>query len=276
MNEVLIVGTALHNLQHGTREALTIWLSLVALVLLGCGLLSASSRPRRVRPVNRATRRTRSVAGAGRAPASTGGRPAPGRPRDDAGDARRYAEEVAVAARRAELAAERYRQEWQATFNAKEAAWRAFDTADRAARQAIRAAAFPLLPGSMTADEAKDRERYLHRAATAAYHRGELGIEQLSAAILHLDGWNPHRHPFEQDLILRRAGRDRLLQRYRAVADIEHTAWQEATDAALAWQSLSQEALAATGRAGQSPIAPAASTQPNKPRVRVRADLALR
>jgi len=240
---VLIVRTLLYNLQLDMPDALTIWLGLVAFGALGCALLAASSRPPRSR--RRAAR-----------PA------VPARLLREAEDRQRYAREVAVAAERAARAAEQSQREWQATRNAKEAAWPAFQAADRVARRAMRAAAFPLPESPLTAEEAASRERYLHRAATAAYHRGELGLEQLTAALLHRGDWDPHRHPGEQEVILRRLARTRMLETYQAVSETERTAWQQAEAAAEAWHRLSREALAAAVRASAAPAAPAAGRAP--------------
>jgi hypothetical protein len=256
---VLTVRTLLSNLRLDMPDALMIWLGLVAFAALGAALLAASSRP----PHRRASR-------------SRGRRSAtPTHLVTEAEDRLRYAQEVAVAAKRAARTAEQCQREWQATGNAKEAAWRAFDAADRAARRAIRAAAFPVPDSPLTAEEAASRERYLHRAATAAYHRGELGLEQLSAALLHRGGWDPHRHPGEQEVILRRLARTRLLETYQAVSEAERSAWQQADDAAEAWYRLSREALAAAIRAQAPPTRPAAP--PRRTRVAAAAPrLALR
>jgi hypothetical protein len=234
---VLTVRTLLHNLQLNMSDALTIWLGLVAFAALGCALLTASSRPPRRRRAAGPVVLTRLVV--------------------EAEDRRRYAQEVAAAAARAARTAEQSQREWQATYNAKEAAWRAFDAADRAARQVMRGAAFPLPESPLTTGEAASRERYLHRAATAAYHRGELGLEQLSAALLHRGGWDPHRHPGEQEVILRRLARTRLLESYQAVSEAERTAWEQADAAVEAWYRLSREALAGTVRAQVAPAWPA-------------------
>jgi hypothetical protein len=235
---VLTVRTLLHNLQLNMPDAVIIWLGLVAFAALGCALLAASSRPPRSR--------------------RRGARPAvPNRLVQEAEDRRRYAQEVAVATERAAETAQQCQREWQGTRNAKEAAWRAFEAADRAARRAMRGAAFPLPESPLTAEEAASRQRYLHRAATAAYHRGELGLEQLTAALMHRGGWDPHRHPGEQEVILRRLARARMLETYQAVSEVERTAWQQSDAAAEAWYRLSREALAAAVRASAAPAAPA-------------------
>jgi hypothetical protein len=243
---VLTVRTLLHNLQLNMPDAMTIWFGLVLFAALGSALLAASVRPPRSR--RRAARP-----------------PVPDRLVREAEDRRRYAQEVAVAAERAARAAQQCQREWQGTRNAKEAAWRAFEAADRAARQAMRAAAFPLPESPLTAEDAASRERYLHRAATAAYRRGELGLEQLTAALMHRGGWDPHRHPGEQEVILRRLARTRLLETYQAVSEVERTAWQQSDAAAEAWYRLSREALAAAVRASATP----AGRAPSAPRGRV-------
>jgi hypothetical protein len=291
MDEVSIVGHfVMQQLLFDVREALTIWLGLVVLTALVCVVLSLTSqRGRQRRAARRALRARRGqlrrkrqeLARAARAnrraaaasdstptlvltrigDSGTAGAPAGTADRvpDPLADLSRYAAEVAVAASRAAVTAERRRQEWRAVHNAQAAAWRAYEAADRAARRAILAAAFPIPEGddpAVSAEEARWRERYLLRAATSAYHRGELTIEQLSAAMMHRDGWNPHLHPIEQDLILRCTGRSRLLRTYQEVSEIERIAWHQAEMAAVAQRSLNEEAFAAALRAhrAQHPV----------------------
>jgi hypothetical protein len=293
MDEVSIVGHfVMQQLFFDVREALTIWLGLVALTALVCLALSLTSqRGRQRRAARRASRARRGqlrrkrqeLARAARAnrraavasdstptlvltrigDSGTSAAPAPtdaaDRVPDPLADLSRYAAEVAVAASRAAVTAERRRQEWRAVHNAQAAAWRAYEEADRAARRAILAAAFPIREEDDPAaseEEARWRERYLLRAATGAYHRGELTIEELSAAMMHRDGWDPHLHPFEQDLILRCTGRSRLLRTYQAVSEIERAAWHQAEMAAVAQRSLNEEAFAAALRAhrAQHPV----------------------
>jgi hypothetical protein len=304
MDEVSIVGNfVMHELWFDVREALTIWLSLVVLTLLVCAVLSVTSQRGRARRAARRTARVRRVAARGerraRAGAATpdrrtqaGGRTGavagtaaaggtragrgPGRgavvaagavpAADPVVDLRRYAEEVAVAASRATATAERSRQEWRAVLNAQEAAWRAYERADRAARRSLQASVFPVPETPLTADEVESRKRYLVRAATTAYHRGELTLEELSAAVMYRDGWDPDRHPFELDLFLRCTGRFRLLRSYQAVSDIERSAWRQADMAAAAQRSLNDEAFAAAMRAHRA--AHPSSAHPSTPRPR--------
>ncbi|HEY2671449.1 MAG TPA: hypothetical protein VGJ07_13905 [Rugosimonospora sp.] len=301
----------MHELLLDVREALTIWLGLVALTALVCVVLSLTSKRGRERRAARRAARSRgaamrlarqarqraavaadrgAVAGtttnppSGNRAAPTPGRrnrgalrPVPETVTQTAGDQladsvtelSRYAGEVAVAASRAAVTAQRRRQEWCAVLNAQEAAWRAYETADRAARRVIEAAAFPLpdADSTLTVEEARRRETYLQRAATGAYHRGELTIEQLSAAMMHRNGWDSSRHPFEQDLVIRCAGRIRLLHTYRLVSDIERAAWHQAEMAAAAHRSLNEEAFAAAMRAhrAQHPLPEGPRRRPPTP-----------
>ncbi|SCL17293.1 hypothetical protein [Micromonospora inyonensis] len=163
-------------------------------------------------------------------------------------DLDRYTEEVAVAAERATVTAERRRAEWLAAQEAVEAAWQSCQDAEAALRRLDAAAALPLPRTPQTPAEYADRERYLHQAALAAHGRQELSKEQLDDAIAHRNGWDPRRHPVEQELVLRRAARDHLLARHRAAAERERAAWHDAELAAASARSLREEAYAATGR----------------------------
>src|SRR5689334_5988120 len=76
----------------------------------------------------------------------------------------RYAGEVTVAASRAAATAERRRAEWVTAQQELDAAWEAFDEADRRARRSAGAAAYPLISKRRKPGENVDRERWLHRA----------------------------------------------------------------------------------------------------------------
>ena len=52
------------------------------------------------------------------------------------------------------------------------------------------------------------RERFLHRKAMAACSRKELSALDLSDALAHRKGWDPKRHPVDQEVVLRRAIRE--------------------------------------------------------------------
>jgi hypothetical protein len=248
--EVLVVGKAMQDLLLGMREAMTIWLALVAVAVTAFVLLSALARQGRPRQPRRAARKRAT---------RHDGAPRRGRAQlrcnrlaAQAVEQRRYADEVAVVAGRAAVTAERRHAEWVAAQRGQEAAWRAFDAADRAARRLAAAAAYPLPESPQTPAEYASRERYLHRAGTAAYRRGELSLAQLVDVLSHRNGWDPRLHPFEQEATIRRIGRQRLLEAYRTASAIEQEAWQAADVAAAAKRSLDQEASGAAVRASHA------------------------
>ncbi|MEQ4301478.1 hypothetical protein ABNF97_08815 [Plantactinospora sp. B6F1] len=189
-----------------------------------------------------------------------------------AAELHRYAEEVAVAAERSAVTAQRRRDEWLAAQEAVEAAWQAYEVADAAARRVGAAAVLPEPRTPRTPAEYADRERFLHRAVMAACTRKELTVLQLSDALANRNGWDPRRHPAEQEIVLRRVARDSLRAAYLAAEERERTAWRDAEVAAAAARSLRDEAFAAAGRTAAlrrwlpSPVAAAprgsASEQP--------------
>jgi hypothetical protein len=172
-------------------------------------------------------------------------RPAAETAATSAADERRFAEELATAAARAGVTADKRQAEWESAQRAVDAAWQAYEEAEAVATRAIRAAAFPVPETPLTPAEFADRERYLHRAAQAAQARGELSTDQLIDALSHRNGFDPRLHPFEQDALLRRLGRDRMLQAYKEAAERERAAWREAEQALAAKRSLDREAAAA-------------------------------
>ncbi|WP_422753607.1 hypothetical protein [Micromonospora sp. WMMD708] len=160
----------------------------------------------------------------------------------------RYAEEVAVAADRAGTTASRLRAEWLVTQDEVESAWTALEAAEAHLRRLAAAAVMPLPHTGQTPAEYADRERWLHRAAEEAHRRGELSDAQLADALAHRAGWDPRRHPVEQELVLRRATRDHLAARHRAAVAREQAAWRAADLAGAAARSLRDEAFAARER----------------------------
>jgi hypothetical protein len=165
-------------------------------------------------------------------------------------DGVRYADEVAVAADRAAATARRRRAEWHRAQDDVDAAWAAYDQADGGVRRAATASAFPLLNGHRPPGENADRERYLHRAATAACRRHEISIKQLNEALAHR-GWDAGLHPVAQEAALLNATREHRLAAYRAATAREREAWRAAEAAADALCSLRAEAVDARVRAGQ-------------------------
>ncbi|MEV2236760.1 hypothetical protein [Micromonospora sp. NPDC049891] len=159
-------------------------------------------------------------------------------------DQERWAEEVTVAADRADATARHRREEWLAAQDEAEQAWQAYEAAEADVRRLSGAAGMPLPQTDRTPAEYADRERWLHRAALDAYWRRELSVEQLSDVFAHR-GWDPRLHPVEQELMLRRAVRDHLLARQRAAREREQATWRAAELAAAAARSLREEAVSA-------------------------------
>ncbi|MFC4016530.1 hypothetical protein ACFOW4_00995 [Micromonospora sp. GCM10011542] len=180
----------------------------------------------------------------------------------EAADLRRYAEEVAVAAAGAAQTARRRRADWLAAQEATERAWVGYDEAERAARRFAGAGALPSPRTPRTPTEYAARERYLHRAAMAAHWRGDLSMRQLTDVFAHRNGWDPRRHPVEQEALLSRAIRDGKLLAHRAAAEREQAAWRSAEVAAEAARALAEEAYAAAARLRpvRVPIRPATTT----------------
>jgi hypothetical protein len=240
-----------HEIMLGLREAVEIWLGLVAIIVIAlfCLTVPGHRRERRSRPapdrvdVNR-LRRSRLA--------------------EQADELSRYAEEIGVAAARAGVTAQRRHDEWVAARRTQEAAWRAYEAAEAAACRVIQAAAFPPPRTPRTPAEYADRERFLHRAATEAFRRGELTIEEFADAIAHRNGWNPWLHPVDQETTLRRAARDRLLRAYRAASAMERSMWYATDMATLAKQSLEEELSVATWQAGVARTRLIAATAPRR------------
>lgn len=164
----------------------------------------------------------------------------------------RYADEVGVAAARATETARRRREEWLAAQDEVEEAWKAYEAADADAKRVAATTYLPVPRTPRTPAEYADRERYLHRAALSACGRQELSVLELGDALAHRNGWDPRRHPVEQEVVLRRAVRDGRLAAQRRAAERERAAWQTAEAAAVAAQSLRDEAFAAAERARQA------------------------
>ncbi|SCL23765.1 hypothetical protein GA0070624_2796 [Micromonospora rhizosphaerae] len=171
-------------------------------------------------------------------------------------DLRRYADEVAVAAAGAAQTARRRREQWLAVQADVDRAWQAYDEAEDAVRRLAGAAVLPAPRTPRTPAEYAARERWLHHAAMAAHWRGELTARQLADVFAHRNGWDPRRHPAEQEIVLARAVRDGRLAGYRAAAERERRAWRDADLAAEAARALAVEAYAAAQRLrpGHAPV----------------------
>src|SRR5690349_12895715 len=131
-------------LMSGIPEALTIWLALLGASLAGFGVLAALAGRTRARaprepqpapvraPQIALTRLALAIAKQPPVQEVERERPEP----TEADDNRRFAEEVATAAARAAVTAERRHAEWERAGRAVDAAWQAYEAADRAARRA--------------------------------------------------------------------------------------------------------------------------------------------
>jgi hypothetical protein len=158
-----------------------------------------------------------------------------------------YAAEVAVAADRAAVTAQRARDAWTEAQESVDAAWIAYEHADREARRFAAAAVYPVQRRRRGQGENADRERFLHRSAVAACRNREISIVQLNDILAHR-GWNERLHPAAQESALRMAVRDHRYDDYRKAAERERAAWHDAERAAVARQSLRAEACLATVR----------------------------
>lgn len=198
--------------------AAAVWL---IMVLMLAGLITLHSFPRRARVAERTL------------------------PTEDL----QYADEVSVAARGAAANAVRHRAAWVTAHEELDAAWAAFDAADRAARATIKASAYPLMSRRRKPGENVDRERYLYHVASEACRQRAISIGQLNDVFAHR-GWNPRLHPVFQEAALRNAVRDHRLAAYQAALAKERKAWHAAEVSAEALRSLRLEVAGAIARSG--------------------------
>ncbi|MFU8849824.1 hypothetical protein ACNAW0_02365 [Micromonospora sp. SL1-18] len=166
----------------------------------------------------------------------------------------RYADEVAVAAAGAARTARRRREQWLTAQEAAERAWEAYDESEKAARRLAGAVVLPEPRTPRTPAEYAARERWLHHAAMAAHWRGDLTGRQLADVLAHRNGWNPRRHPAEQEFVLARAARDGRRAGWRAATEREQRAWRDAEVAAEAARTLAAEAYAAAEALRPRPV----------------------
>lgn len=229
----------MQNFSHGMQQALAIWLALLAAVIVTFLVLSVASRRGSGGP-SWWSRLRRAV----RDPEAVRERQAKAeRSAKELQELQRYCAEVTVAAERATVMADRRRTEWEAAQRTQEAAWRAYEEAEREVARLRRANAFPLVE-----DDPKIRRRHLVRIVNAAHARGEISAAELADALMHRNGWDPAAHPFEQELMLRRAIRDRKFRAYQEASEVERRTAKAADLAAAAKRSLDDEAFDAALR----------------------------
>ncbi|GIH05784.1 hypothetical protein Rhe02_38510 [Rhizocola hellebori] len=222
---------------HGLMQAAAIWLALLAVAVIALSVMVRRPAKRERLPEEQRVRgallkRARLTA--------------------QYEELNRFADEVSVAAQRAAATADRRRAEWLAAQGRVQIAWEAYTACDDQARRLTAAAAIPAPRTPSTPAEYAERERFLHRAAMAACSHRQLSPLDLSDALAHRNGWDPRRHPVEQEMVLRRVARDGLLETYHAAAQQESAAWQVANTATVAARSLREEAYLAADRARQA------------------------
>ncbi|GAB7052722.1 hypothetical protein [Catenuloplanes indicus] len=247
------------------RTASLTWLAFFAFAMLALFGLSLLSRDREAvaeqRAYRRHRRRHRQRLRAARAVAARTGvpteavvsKPLPGETRvSTLAELQRYANEVATAALHAEQTAARCRTEWEAAERIQQSAWRALQLATEAAERANKASMFPSVVDEIeqssaepSADELEERRRHLRRAATRAFHRGEIRYDQLSAVLSFEGEWSPSLSPLEHERSLLRLAQERLSAAYQEATRVERRAWEVAATASAAKTSLAQEATEA-------------------------------
>lgn len=229
-----------HQFVTGVPRAVAVWSALV--VLAAATMLTLAGSPWReralrswVRITARRMRRTRWHSETERA--------------------HRRAEELTAAAERAGARAAHGRERWRVACREVEAAWRAFDAADRAARDALYAAecACGDVRGAGGSGSAPEAHRY-----------GEAADRPLTDALAGRDGWDPGRHPAVLAAARRRAVREDRWQRLLAAQAREREAWEAADAAGATRVALAREAARAqldaarrTTRPRPVPVAPA-------------------
>jgi hypothetical protein len=164
-----------------------------------------------------------------------------------ASDDSRYASEIAVAAQRARERELSLRDRWLAMQQQTESAWKAYDAAETQLLRLAPAGAIPL-----TAEPDDVCEHELKRATIAACLRGDLSPLDLTEALRHTGAWDPHRHPADQEIAVRRQVRRERHSAWRLVAEREQSAWQAYATAATQARSLSDEAFVALRRSEQT------------------------
>ncbi|MEU2616378.1 hypothetical protein ABZ570_33180 [Micromonospora sp. NPDC007271] len=232
--------TLLHHFLIKLPEAVAIWSALLVLALGVLAALVARPEPDTAAPDPAAAEAARRA------------------------DLRRYADEVAVAAAGAARTARRRREQWLAAQAEADRAWRAYDEAETAARRLAGAAVLPEPRTPRTPAEYAARERWLHHAAMVAHWQGDLTGRQLADVLAHRNGWDPRRHPAEQEIVLARAVREGRRVGWRTAAEREQRAWRDAELAAEAARTLAAEAYAAAEALRPDPV-PVRRTVPLAP-----------
>ncbi|GAB2604318.1 hypothetical protein Aab01nite_77960 [Paractinoplanes abujensis] len=160
-----------------------------------------------------------------------------------------WASEVRVAADRAAVAAQRWRDLWEQAETTMAAAYDAWLEADARLRTVTVAARWGTPWSAPTCAEYASRERFLHQAVAAACARGDLPAEALTDAQAGRNGWDARLHPVDQELVIAKAAAAYRRHCYDQAATAERTAWHDADLARRASSSLQHEAELATAPA---------------------------
>jgi hypothetical protein len=168
-----------------------------------------------------------------------------------AAESARLADEVRVAADRAASNADRWQQLWQQSTDELGAAWQAWLDADARLRTGLVAAGWGTPWSVPTCAEYASRERFLHRAVTAAADRGELPADAIADAQAGRNGWDARLHPVEQELVIARTSAAWLRHCYETAVAAERAAWHDADLARRTSDSLRHEATTTTAAAAR-------------------------
>jgi hypothetical protein len=166
----------------------------------------------------------------------------------------RYALEVRVAAAQAAEAVDRWQAHWRAAADRVDATWAAFRVADARRAHSRAAAAFGTPWTPQDPAEYAARERFLHEGVRAAVSRAELPVRALADALAGRAGWDPRRHPAEQEVVLHRACAEHLERQHRSAVVAERAAWHDTQLARRGRDSLRREAEIAEARVATWPI----------------------
>jgi hypothetical protein len=168
--------------------------------------------------------------------------------RRQAADSVRYADELAMAGRRAAQTADRWHTHWEETERQAATALQAWQDAEQRLTR-LRAAAVFTMPVARTPGEYADRERLLHRTVRVAVDRGDLPATALADALSGRRGFNPGLHPADQELAVLQAVTEHRRHQHRQAAAAEQAAWHDARLARSSRESLRRAASAALAQA---------------------------
>lgn len=215
--------------------AIVLWLALMVFILLFVVLAGVLSRWSNSR-LNRADRRAAAEeAEASLSPAERA------RLRTEAGELTRQAAATAAAAKRAQLAVTEAQARAAAAQRAREHAWTAFDVAQKAYQEALRAAG-----QASTERPADDRDeegkREVSRAALDAFKRGDITVDALEQVFKGVSGADPVQEIAAREVELRRTAESRARRLYDAATSAERAAVKAADVAVVAAAALAHEA----------------------------------